>query len=49
MCVFPRPAFYSDEALPGAAAGATGVRLEEPQARKMLEAEEAETQGDGGE
>lgn len=38
-----------DEALLEAAAAATGVRVQEPQARKMLEAEEAEKQEDGGE
>lgn len=41
--------FVPNEALLGAAAGATGVRVEEPQARKMLGAEEAERQEDGGE
>lgn len=41
--------FVPDEALLGAAAAATGVHVEEPQASKMLEAEEAERQEDGGE
>lgn len=41
--------FVPDEALLVASEGATCVCVQKPQARKMLEAEEAERQEDGGE